>query len=346
MENQLQRDIYTVTTEIRTIKAQVTRQLLDGAIELGRRLCEAKTMLAHGEWGPWLRDEAGFSASSANNLMRVYEEYGDEQGSLFGATAKSQTLGDLTFSKAVALLAIPAEEREEFAAEVGADELSTRQLADAIRERNKAAERAEEAESDAEQARKTAEDAKEAMHDAVAAAHDAQREVDRLTEVVQNLDKALVEAKESAVQAAQPDKAALDAARDEGRATERSAARRAAKDEFGKKIDAATADKEKAEKQLAEAQKQLAEAQKQLADASALADKRVAAVEKKLAVASSESATTFKAHFESVQGPLNAMLECLHKLAKENPEVCRKLSAALRALCEKTVQGMPEMAEG
>ena len=33
-------------------------------------------MLDHGQWGPWLREEVDFSQSSANNFMRIFEEYG------------------------------------------------------------------------------------------------------------------------------------------------------------------------------------------------------------------------------------------------------------------------------
>ncbi|MBE7018212.1 MAG: DUF3102 domain-containing protein, partial [Ruminococcaceae bacterium] len=107
------RDINSITAEIRTIKQSVGYLLLNSYIELGRRLVEAKELLPHGEWGAWLRDEAEFSQSTANNMMNIFREYGADQASLFGE-AKSQTLGNLTYSKAVALLQVPAEEREEF----------------------------------------------------------------------------------------------------------------------------------------------------------------------------------------------------------------------------------------
>ena len=38
-------------------------------IEIGRRLVEAKEMLQHGEWLPWLEKETGFSTSSAQRYM-------------------------------------------------------------------------------------------------------------------------------------------------------------------------------------------------------------------------------------------------------------------------------------
>jgi hypothetical protein len=122
------RTIEQVTIEINGLMEQTRRYVLFQAIEVGRRLAEARTMLPHGQWGPWLRDSVSFSQSTAGNLIRVFEEYGACQMNLFGAEANSQTLGNLTYTKALALLALPEDEREEFAAEVGAGSLSTRQL--------------------------------------------------------------------------------------------------------------------------------------------------------------------------------------------------------------------------
>ena len=76
------RDINTITAEIRVIKQSVGHLLLSSYIELGRRLTEAKELLPHGEWGAWLRDEAEFSQSTANNMMNIFREYGADQASL------------------------------------------------------------------------------------------------------------------------------------------------------------------------------------------------------------------------------------------------------------------------
>ena len=68
--------------------------VLGYAIEIGRKLVEAKAMLPYGQWGQWLKEEVEFSQSSAQNFMRIFEEYGAKQVSLFG-DAESQTLGIL-----------------------------------------------------------------------------------------------------------------------------------------------------------------------------------------------------------------------------------------------------------
>jgi len=89
------RTVETVTLEIRTLQHQAQGIILNYAIEIGRRLEEAKSMLPHGEWGNWLKKELDYSQSTAQNFMRVFREYGDSQQSLFGGTSKSQTFGNL-----------------------------------------------------------------------------------------------------------------------------------------------------------------------------------------------------------------------------------------------------------
>ncbi|MEI3062331.1 MAG: DUF3102 domain-containing protein [Oscillospiraceae bacterium] len=105
------RDIRDITAEIRTIQDSVRRTALSGAIEIGRRLTEAKELLQHGEWGDWLKREFEFSQSTASRLMQLFREYGADQGSLFGAETKYATLQNISVSNALRLIAIPDEER-------------------------------------------------------------------------------------------------------------------------------------------------------------------------------------------------------------------------------------------
>lgn len=57
MDNSLQevRTLNTIEMEIRVLQDQAQRMILGYAIETGRRLEEAKTMVGHGQWGDWLR---------------------------------------------------------------------------------------------------------------------------------------------------------------------------------------------------------------------------------------------------------------------------------------------------
>ena len=143
-----------VAAEIRTF----TASMLNSIIEIGRRMCEAKEMLEHGEFIPWIEQNTGYSQSTANNFMRLYREYGEEQGSLFGTgVSNSQTFGNLTYSKALALLALPAPEREEFVETHAVDDMTTAELKQAIRERDEAREAAKTAEGQVRMLRESAE---------------------------------------------------------------------------------------------------------------------------------------------------------------------------------------------
>lgn len=92
-------------------------------------------MIHHGEWGEWLEKSVDYSARTAQNLMKIFEEYGPSQLSLFGDNAKTQALANLSYTQAVALLGIPADEREQFVEENDLESMSTRELQQAIKER-------------------------------------------------------------------------------------------------------------------------------------------------------------------------------------------------------------------
>ena len=128
-----------------------SRMAAESILQIGRDLMEAKQIAGHGGWLPFLQ-EIGFKPSTAENWMKLSREI--EPGSALAA---------LPYSKALALLSLPAEEREDFARENEADTKSAAELRRLIEERNKAAEaanaesnRANEAEKQLEQARRSA----------------------------------------------------------------------------------------------------------------------------------------------------------------------------------------------
>lgn len=122
------RNIDTITAEILCYKQQAGVAIL----EIGRRLIEAKDQLSHGEWLDWLENRVSFNERAAQRFMKLATEY-----------SNPTTLSDLGYSKALALLSIPAEEREEFAEAVHAEELSVRELKQKIREREDALQQAQ-----------------------------------------------------------------------------------------------------------------------------------------------------------------------------------------------------------
>lgn len=116
-----------IAAEIRFIDNQARQYVLHSAIDIGQKLLEVKELVGHGEWGKWLKDNVNYSQSTANNFMAVSREY-----------SQSQSLANLSYSQAVALLSVPADERESFAEDVGAADMSTRELQAAIKAKEEA----------------------------------------------------------------------------------------------------------------------------------------------------------------------------------------------------------------
>lgn len=123
-----------LAVEIITFDRQAKITAVSCAIEIGERLLEAKDLVPHGGWGMWLKENVNYSQSTANNFMRLYKEYGNNQGSLFTTLTNSQTIMNLDVSKALALTVLPPEEREEFVAEHDVEQMSTRDLKEALQE--------------------------------------------------------------------------------------------------------------------------------------------------------------------------------------------------------------------
>lgn len=144
-----QRTIVTITSEILELKKQAGKALLG----IGQRLIEAKETLPHGEWLPWLTERVEFSERTAQYYMQLAREW-----------TNPQSIADLGATKAFKLLALPPEEREAFIQDHNVVDMSARELAQAIKERDEAraaAERAAAEQRAAEQARdKMAEDMK------------------------------------------------------------------------------------------------------------------------------------------------------------------------------------------
>ncbi|SHI26945.1 Protein of unknown function [Desulfosporosinus lacus DSM 15449] len=127
-----------IASEINTIKYQTGKFLLTAAIEIGLRLKEAKGLLPYGEWGKWLEESFSYSQQTASKLMRIFEAYGTPQTVSLDAGIQVQELPNLNYTQALILLGIPAEERAEFIAELDVENMSTRELEKAVKDRNQA----------------------------------------------------------------------------------------------------------------------------------------------------------------------------------------------------------------
>lgn len=140
MDKVLVRNADTIAAEINIIKDETKKILLFNSIEIGRKLSEAKTLVPHGEWSKWLEESVDYKKSTADNLIKIFEKYGSDQISLLENNAKSQAIGELSYTQAVILLGIKDdEERDKFIEEHKEEikESSTRELKKMIAENNK-----------------------------------------------------------------------------------------------------------------------------------------------------------------------------------------------------------------
>ena len=312
----------TVGSEIRYLSHQAKCMTVWFGVEIGKRLAEAKAMVGHGGWLDFLKNETEFSQPSANRFMRIAKEYGEK--------SNYSTLNNLSVSNALQLLAVPADERVEFAEAVDAENLSARELEQAIRERD-------EARKQLEAERQASEGTALQLAD-VRAALDAEKEctaqlrqkADDQAEKIKKLENRPVEV---AVEAADP--AEIDKAVNEALAAAE------------KKHKAEVADLEKrrkaAEKRQAELQAEVAKA---LADAKndglqveslnakisalhtelAKAKRDAEQIQKSQAVQSDAEVAVFQSYFQAVQENFNRACGLLRKVKLRDEGKAEKLS--------------------
>lgn len=302
------RTIETITDEILELKQTAGEAIL----EIGNRLIEAQAMLSHGEWLTWLTEQVEFSPRTAQRFMRLSREWSN-------ATA----LSHLGATKALALLALPPDEREQFMAEphqVDGQEknvidMSARQLEQAIKERDEARKAAEAAKADAsaaEQARaKMAEDmwaTQNLLESARADADSAGSRARALEEKLRMLQEQPVEvAVETVV-----DPEAIEKARAEAVA------------EIKAKLDKAREAKKRAEDRQKIAEDALEQVRLQLEEQ--------AKAEKKAALGADKDLAQFDLLFDQAQETVNKMRGILMKVRGRDEASAGKLANAMKAL--------------
>lgn len=348
------RDIEAVTGEIIHLKQELARNIVD----IGLRLIEAKAMLPHGEWLPWLEEQVRFSEKSAQNYMRVAREF-----------PNPQLVADLGVRKALALLELPPSEREAFAEDNNVVDMTTAQLEKAIRERDEAQRAAEAALADAKTAEESrakmeadmaalkvlcdsaAGEAEQAAADLLAARKELEelqkRPVDVAVETV--VDQEAVEnarAEAIAGMTARVDQAEAARKEAERKRKEAEQALAEAKKQAGANADAmARAKKAEAEKQALEEARKKAEAEKQpLEDALKKAEADLAEARRQLEEAgkagdaalvnANPDLAMFNVLFSQTQAQVNQMHGLRLKLGKDDGELDGQLKAAISALAD------------
>lgn len=338
-EQEIGRDIHAITEEIIFYKAVGGQAVL----EIGKRLIEAKAQLKHGEWLPWLSEKVEFSEASAQRFMQLAREY--ENPAL---------VRDLGASKALVLLALPASEREEFAAEKhevngcekSVAEMSKRELEEAIRQRKMAELKAEQVQRELDEQKEAAAEAEAAAAKAQEAAEAARAEVEEAKSIslaaqerTAELERELKELREKPVDVAVQ---TVDASAEQIAAAVKEA-EKAAK----AKRDAAVA--KKAEK-LKAAEEQRDEARKAVesAEAGRKAAEEQASVlraelekaRKSAAAMDNKALAEFGVLFRQAQETVNRLTEIAGELDEENrPKVYRALGALRNMIAEKAGEG-------
>lgn len=322
MENQIvvnqqnlsKRDIGVITEEIIGLKNQAKTTFVAYACEIGKRLYEAKNKLNHGEWGAWLKEKVDFSQSTANNYMNLYDEYGDGSAILLGMGANSQAFANLDYSKAIKLLALPKEEREEFVVENDIENKSVRETDKLIKEHKKALEekaRLEEENARLKNIKKDAEEAQALALKAQDALSLKERELDKIKEQLKEKEQELEDAVAPSLSEDELNKIKKEAKAE-------------AKKEFEAKLET---EKQKLEKEIS-----LAKEEKSKADALAKdAECRLKEFEKQVKLQDPLIAK-FKTIFEDFQDKGLNLLEIIENTDKETSI---KFRAALNAFLEK-----------
>ncbi len=325
------RQLADVTRDIR-IK---TGQFLLDAIEIGRLLHEAKTMVEPGGWMDYVKKELPFSQSWVNNYMRLYKEYGAEQLSIFG---NSQATARLSPTQALELLALPAQERDEFMETHDVENMSTRELKQAIQERDEAIQSKKDIEEDLQAAETRADNhAKRA--------DEAEEEVERLrselssaedagaaaSQKVEKLQKQLAKAKEDkkaaedALTKAKENPEIPESMMEQMRQQVAADAAKKATEDLQKKLDAALA------------------AQSDAAMAKQVAAEKISELEKQLRV-SSPNMVRIGAYIEDMQETFNKLLDVLRETKAEDPDMVEKLKANTKTkLLEPMIQAIDEV---
>ena len=332
------RDIGTIEREIQVLKDQSARIVLSYAIEVGRRLCEAKEMLPHGEWGSWLRQRAGFSQSTANNMMRLFEEYGADQLTLFGAIPNSQALGNLSYTKAISLLALPAEERDEVLKTNDVEAMSTRELERLIREKRDAEAKASAAQEALEAERKKAESAQSERDIAEAREEKAVKRAEEYESVAKDASNKLFALQERLKEAEKRREAADGQAAELAREQARAAAQaeiELLKGRIKEVQDAADAAKQEAQVQIGNLQARVEQAAALTKDSKEEAERLRREIEQLKARDRQDSRVPeFKAIFVRVQGEVSALKKLIGDIRSDDPDTAGKLETAMKKFAE------------
>lgn len=334
------RPIEQITQEIGFYKQQAGACL----IEIGTRLNEAKEQLGHGDWIPWLRDKAGFSERTAQNLMKIAREY-----------RNPQLVSDLGMKKSVLLLALESGEREEFISAVhmtgsgektvmdmSAEELK-KQIAELKKTKEEADRELEQMKLDLQAAQEESQDAQRELDEerrdaeakAKADAEKAEADAERYNQRIAGLEKQLQLARE---EASQPDEDMMAEIRKKA-ATEEAEKLQRKINKVKEDMRKAESDKKQAEeilKQAIEEKEAAVSARSGLEERLAKAEEQAARAEKKLAESSDPLLAEFRVRFDGLKNSINELFALIDQ--EEDDAKKEKMHTAMKALMSQVME--------
>ena len=125
-----------IAGEINRIKGQMKKFLFIDAMEIGRRLKEAKSIIPHDEWGRWVNEFVYYTERTAEIFMILYDGYRDQESSFtidgdhiqIYSNSLAQKLSKLTASQALVLLGLPNKDRTKFLGAMDVEGMNVNEL--------------------------------------------------------------------------------------------------------------------------------------------------------------------------------------------------------------------------
>lgn len=158
MQELIEFNIEKTTTEILMLKDQTAQNI----IEIGKRLIQVKENLEHGEYLNWLEIRVDFSRYTASRFIKIATE--------FSNVSAVQHLGS---RKLFALAGLEEEDRQEVMEENNVEDMTTRELEQAVKEKK--------------EIKKQLEEEKEYSEELQNAIKDKEQQINQLKEDINNI---------------------------------------------------------------------------------------------------------------------------------------------------------------
>ena len=305
-----ERTLPVIISEIHIIEQNVAKTALEGAVQIGTRLQEAKEKVGHGSFEDWCQENLNYSKRTAERFMKLATEFGGENSLLSNTTA----LSHFSITKALSLLKVPEEERETFLEEHKVEDMTTRELEEEIK---RLKEEKEEAEEEAESLRTGRED--------------AEAEVSKMSREVEELKRQLQEAEKNAVDTAEIDILKEKLEKEKTKAKE--AQEKLKKEKAARQTEIDAAIEKKQEELQKEAETKAGKVLQKAEEERKGLQSENEALKRKLANAGNESIVKFKILVDQLQDIFDQCGQCI--LVEQDHARSEKMNAALRKVVEK-----------